>query len=206
MQIASVNLVAAQTAAVQMAGTSDQGTLVDPASAQDEEASFRAAPPTPPPLAAHVWAETKAPVVVKPGGGETGQIQIQIRDLVTARSGGLLQVLYSSSKGRHRAAAESGSQLAAGTDVLREPPAAFVLTKAQRLARCGGCGARQDLASAVPCKGCPMVGAGLTLGGEGLWRPPGPCLGWPLQGTPNGKWVRLAACHPPSGLGFRTVR
>ncbi|GAX77291.1 hypothetical protein CEUSTIGMA_g4737.t1 [Chlamydomonas eustigma] len=49
--------------------------------------------------------------------------------------------------------------LIAGTDVLaREEPAAFVLTKQQRLRRCGGCGRRlSNYGAAHPCGACPLV-------------------------------------------------
>lgn len=62
----------------------------------------------------------------------------------------------------HPAVSGPVSGLAAGTDVSQEPPAAFVLTKAQRLLRCGNCGLPLDPASAVPCRGCPMVGGCLS--------------------------------------------
>ena len=45
-----------------------------------------------------------------------------------------------------------------GMDVLRDRPAAFVLTKRLRLRRCGGCGRGPlEPSVAVPCRACPMV-------------------------------------------------
>lgn len=110
-----------------------------------------------------------------------------LNGLVLERTRGLMQVESSGSKGRYlvvvtkrpaggpsidqggpsssssaprqtvQAEPNHAEPTALGTDLLRDRPFAFVLTKGARLERCGGCGLVIGPGTGTPCRACPMV-------------------------------------------------